>query len=222
VPVARQIVKQANTAERVAAVIRHAIASGELAAGDHVRQEVWAQRLNVSRAPTREAMKILVSEHLLSYETHRGYFVLKLEPYEMAQVYLIRLLLETEIFRTMRWPTESELQGLRKLAEDAQESLANGLVYESMGAAKQLSFALFDLSPLTFVANEVKHFWEIADEYRALAMGTTDDGGTNVHGLHTRFVELFAALEAHDRKRLIRHNTNFRRAMVDRWGVPLK
>jgi DNA-binding GntR family transcriptional regulator len=222
-PTARRvIVKQANTAERVAEVIRQAISNGELSAGEHVRQEVWAQRLSVSRAPTREAMKMLVSERLLSYETHRGYFVTKLEPHEMAQVYLIRLLLETEILRTIRWPNDSELADLHKVAEETHELLKTGFVHEAMGSARRLAFEIFDLSPLTFVANEVKRYWDIADEYRALGMGRARASDPSADGLKRRHVELFAALETQDRKRLIKHNTAWRRSMVERWGVPLK
>ena len=108
----RVIVKRANTAERVAVALRTAIARGELVAGAHVRQEEWAQRLSVSRAP-REAMKMLVSEHLLTYDTHRGYFVNDVDPKQMADVYLVRTLLEAEVLKTIRWPTDEELATLR-------------------------------------------------------------------------------------------------------------
>jgi len=52
---------------------------------------------------------MLVSEHLLTYDTHRGYFVNDVDLTQMADVYLVRTLLEAEVFKTIRWPSEEEL-----------------------------------------------------------------------------------------------------------------
>lgn len=211
---ARVLVKRANTAERVAVALRTAIAHGELVAGSHVRQEQWASELGVSRAPVREAMKMLVSERLLSYDTHRGYFVSDLDPDQMTQVYLIRTLLETEVLRTIRWPSAEELSEFRKLGKETVDLLRMLSVHEALDAARALQFAIFDLSPKEFLVGEVKRYWGLAEIYRALSMGASRSTDPTARHVRSHQRELFAALASHDRRRLIENNKTWRRGMV--------
>jgi DNA-binding GntR family transcriptional regulator len=214
----RVIVKRANTAERVAVALRTAIARGELVAGAHVRQEEWAQRLSVSRAPAREAMKMLVSEHLLTYDTHRGYFVNDVDPKQMADVYLVRTLLEAEVLKTIRWPTEEELAALRKLAHETVDLLTNASIHDALDVAQSLQFAIYDLSNRGFLVSEVKRYWGIAELYRALSMGDEAADRPAAKRLRAYHRELFAALESRDRERLIAHNTSWRSTILKRYG----
>ena len=59
----------------VAALIRELVITGELAAGEQLRQRDLAQRFGVSQTPIREAMRRLESEGLLVCDTHRGFTV---------------------------------------------------------------------------------------------------------------------------------------------------
>jgi len=214
----RVIVKKGNTAENVAAALRRAILHGELAVGEHVRQEVWAQRLGVSRAPTREAMKMLLIERLLTYDTHRGYFVTQLNTQEMAQVYLVRRILEAEVLRTVRWPTAEELAMLHKIAEQTIELWKSNDIHSAMDSARALQFAIFDLSPLEFLTDEVKRYWGLADVYRALSMSASRASDPNAELLARHHVEIFTALETHDHELLIEHNSRWRNAVVAQVG----
>lgn len=214
----RTLIKTANTAERVATAVRHAISHGALSAGEHVRQEEWAQRLGVSRAPTREAMKMLVSERLLTYDTHRGYFVSELDPHEMSQVYLMRTLLEREILLTIRWPDQDEMVDLKAIASRAIDTLVAEDVHGTLDAARSLQFAIFDLSPLTLIVNEVKRYWGMADVYRSLSLDQSLSTDPTAQGLLQHHDELFMALATRDRKRLVDHNTRWRKSMVTRFA----
>jgi len=59
----------------VAALLRELVITGELAAGEQLRQRDLAQRFGVSQTPVREAMRRLESEGLLVCDTHRGFTV---------------------------------------------------------------------------------------------------------------------------------------------------
>src|SRR5207245_3025349 len=61
----------------VAALIRELIITGELAAGEQLRQRDLAQRFGVSQTPVREAMRRLESEGLVVGDTHRGFTVVE-------------------------------------------------------------------------------------------------------------------------------------------------
>jgi DNA-binding GntR family transcriptional regulator len=61
----------------VAALLRELIITGELAAGEQLRQRDLAQRFRVSQTPVREALRRLESEGLVIGDTHRGFTVVE-------------------------------------------------------------------------------------------------------------------------------------------------
>lgn len=79
---------------RVAAYLREAILSGELAPGARIRQEDVAERLGASRLPVREALRILAADGLVEHEAHKGARVPRLSQHEVDVVYRMRERLE--------------------------------------------------------------------------------------------------------------------------------
>src|SRR4051794_7340139 len=72
-------------AQRVATSLREAIRTGSLVPGEHIRQELWAERLEVSRLPIREALSRLAADGTVEHDPNRGYFVAKRPSSEIAQ-----------------------------------------------------------------------------------------------------------------------------------------
>ena len=58
--------------ERVAAMVREMIIQDELSPGSPIRERALSERLQVSRTPLREALKILSSEGLVDLQPRRG------------------------------------------------------------------------------------------------------------------------------------------------------
>src|SRR6516165_11303232 len=79
----------------VAALIRELIITGELAAGEQLRQRDLAQRFHVSQTPVREAMRRLESEGLLTCDTHRGFTVVAQDVGRVEENFQIRAALES-------------------------------------------------------------------------------------------------------------------------------
>jgi DNA-binding GntR family transcriptional regulator len=192
-------------AERVAASLRKAILSGELAPGEYIRQEKWAAALNVSRVPVREALKVLTSEGLLGHHPNKGYYLIKLDMEEMAQIYLMRRLLEPELIRTLRWPAARQLASLRETASKAEQALAGHDPVACLDLERTIDFQIYELSRLRIVVREVKRLWELAGPYRYLVFAEPAQFHYgNAHALRQRHRRLFDALEAQDRGALER------------------
>ncbi|HUY98149.1 MAG TPA: GntR family transcriptional regulator [Verrucomicrobiae bacterium] len=85
-----------STPSLVAARIRAAIVDGSLPAGMQLAEIALAERLGVSRGPIREALQRLIQEGLLRGERHRGVFVPALDDDDVADVYLMRELVECD------------------------------------------------------------------------------------------------------------------------------
>jgi DNA-binding GntR family transcriptional regulator len=79
----------------VAALIRELVITGELAAGEQLRQRDLAQRFGVSQTPVREAMRRLESEGLLVCDTHRGFTVMTSDEGRLEENFRIRAALES-------------------------------------------------------------------------------------------------------------------------------
>ena len=77
------------------AKLRAMIFSGQLQAGQPMRQEDIARQLGVSRLPVREALNRLATEGLVELKPRRGYFVTSLNTDEIEDIFDMRALLES-------------------------------------------------------------------------------------------------------------------------------
>lgn len=76
--------------------IRTAILDGTFKPNEKLNQWALAKRLNVSRIPTREALRTLEGEGLIRFYPHRGAVVSAMTPRELRDVYEIRAVLEAK------------------------------------------------------------------------------------------------------------------------------
>ncbi|TMM47490.1 GntR family transcriptional regulator [Colwellia ponticola] len=78
----------------VVETLREKILSGELKAGESLRQASLAAELNVSRIPVREALLHLEGEGLVVFEAHKGATVTELNAKHVAELFELRAMLE--------------------------------------------------------------------------------------------------------------------------------
>jgi DNA-binding GntR family transcriptional regulator len=88
-------VSYVSKTDMVAALIRELIITGELTAGQQLRQRDLAQRFGVSQTPVREAMRRLESEGLVIGDTHRGFTVVIPDDGPVEENFQIRAALES-------------------------------------------------------------------------------------------------------------------------------
>jgi DNA-binding GntR family transcriptional regulator len=81
--------------ERVLRELRDAIVDGRIAQGEPLREVSLARTLGTGRSSVREAVRQLVQEGLVEYETHRGAFVRVLSVADRLDVYVAREAIET-------------------------------------------------------------------------------------------------------------------------------
>jgi len=88
-----------TVADRIAALLREAIAAGSLAAGTALRQDELAQRFGFSRMPIRDALRLLEAEGIVAIHPTRGAFVARMDATEIGDIFKVRALLEGEALR---------------------------------------------------------------------------------------------------------------------------
>ena len=101
--------------QRVARLLTRAIVTGQLAPGARLSESVVARDLGVSRAPVREAARLLETSRLVTYQPNRGFFVRTITARELNDLYEFRLVIELaavrRLIRTGLGQTEQALVG---------------------------------------------------------------------------------------------------------------
>ncbi|MBT2624779.1 GntR family transcriptional regulator [Bacillus sp. ISL-32] len=114
---------KASTGVRVACELRMRIISGLIESGTILSENTIAADFSVSRSPVREALKILASEKIIRLE-RMGAVVIGLTEKEIAEIYDVRLLIETFVFeRLVKIDTDLLVKDLSKILEMMKVSI---------------------------------------------------------------------------------------------------
>jgi DNA-binding GntR family transcriptional regulator len=87
-------ISRRSTVDELAETLRDRILAGEIPPGAPLRESSIAQAIGVSRNTVRETFFALVAEGLIRHIPHHGFFVVKLSPEDIADLYRARRVLE--------------------------------------------------------------------------------------------------------------------------------
>jgi DNA-binding GntR family transcriptional regulator len=195
--------------------------TGELSPGERVDQRIISERLNVSRTPLREALRALAGDGILTRTPKAGYAVAKLSAADLLQYYSIRAFLEEQVLAAVEWPTDEQLDQLRRANEDCRVAAEAGALEDLLAANMAFHFTMFRWSPLTIMVKEIERIWRVSDPYRALHLSNRERR-SHVAVDHDRMIE---AIEARDATRLIElqdaHRATSRLLLQDMLGNAL-
>jgi DNA-binding GntR family transcriptional regulator len=120
-------ITQDNLVAVVEARIYAAIFDGKLKPGERIVEAELARRLQISRAPIREAARRLENRGLLNWVPRRGFFVRQLKPREVGDLYGFRAALEVYAIQIAAVrATERQLAELEALLESVRTVHADG------------------------------------------------------------------------------------------------
>jgi DNA-binding GntR family transcriptional regulator len=181
--------------EQMHTELKERILSGRWHLGSRVYEQELAAEVGLSRAPVREAIRLLEQEGLVVRHPHRGLFVANPSPEEILDVAAVRALLESS---AVRWAG-----GLSAAALDDLEAMCAQMDRASQ-AGNRLEAVLADLSfhgrIIAASENRVlrRKFHEL-DGYEALFFhAVLDRKPERLHGLGDRHRAIIQALAAGD------------------------
>jgi len=109
----------------VADRLREAILHGELGAGERLREEELAARLQVSRGPVRDAFVTLEREGLIRSSRHRGVTVVELTLHDLHEIYTLRSALEPlAIGLAIQRGSDADLAGIETALDEFTAALS--------------------------------------------------------------------------------------------------
>jgi DNA-binding GntR family transcriptional regulator len=189
-----------TTQQHAVDCLRHAIAGGELRPGQRVAQEDFAERIGVSVAPVREALRVLEQEGQVTYKPRRGYFVTELRVADLEEIYALRQVLEERAARHALPGLDADaLQRILAAAEDCLEAAEAGDVAAELAANRRFHFAILDAPDRPHALRVIRLLWDSTEAYRALYYNSPAERRESVKA-HDRII---AAIRARDANRLV-------------------
>ena len=201
-----------TTAQHALDDLRRAIVCGELAPGDRVGQEPIADRLGISVAPVREALRILEREGQLTYRPRRGYVVTELRIEDLEEIYGLRGLLEAQAARAaLPRLGEADLTAIELAAGECADAVAAQDVVGELAANRRFHFAILTPAGRPHLLRLIDLLWDSTEAYRALYYDSADERRESLRA-HDRIIaavvsldpeRLVAELDAHRRRALV-------------------
>jgi DNA-binding GntR family transcriptional regulator len=151
-------VSYVSKTDMVAALIRELIITGELTAGQQLRQRDLAQRFGVSQTPVREAMRRLESEGLVIGDTHRGFTVVTPDDGPVEENFQIRAALESlGASLAARKIDEAGLAELERLNEQMRALAGGDPRYAELN--REFHFTLYQYSRSPLLMSLMRLLW---------------------------------------------------------------
>jgi DNA-binding GntR family transcriptional regulator len=146
----------ASIAEQIAARLAGAITLGRVSAGQRLLEKDISDTLQVSRAPVREALRILERDRLVEFKSRRGAIVTAPDADELRDIFAVRGVLYVTLLEQVMGDAPQalaevfaqHLPRLRKAADDSVDDYAL--------AGFLLNGAVFDLCANRLLADMLK------------------------------------------------------------------
>lgn len=182
--------------DRMAVKLREAILTGQIAPGSIVVEPRLAEEYSVSKTPVREALRLLVSQGLLTVLPKKGYLVRTMGLNDVQETLDLRMLLEPHAAAAATGFLSQQLAvDLRGLL-DTQAALSLADPLGAMKAAQDFHQAIADASRNTRLADSLRFcFDETARAHHVLP------GMQRYMGVPTELEEheaIYAAIAAAD------------------------
>lgn len=172
-----------------AQVLRDRILSGELAEGEPLRQEALAAELDVSRIPVREALRLLEAEGLIVFNPHRGAVVSSAPTEEVEELFELRALIESDLFRRAIPRVDSDtIERAYAILTTYDEALLAGRVSDYGSLNWELHSTLYAPAQRPFVLGVVEKLHRQADRYMRMQLALTH-GEERAQAEHVALVE---------------------------------
>ncbi|HYW58057.1 MAG TPA: GntR family transcriptional regulator [Polaromonas sp.] len=158
--------------QEVAATLREQIFAGVYAPGSFLDEVVLCERLEISRTPLREALKVLTAEGLLRHEPRRGCFINEVTEQDLDDIFPVIALLEGRCaYEAARHATDADLAALVTLHEHLSSHARAGRIQEYYEANFAIHEAIITLANNRWLAQAIADLRKILKLSRLKSLG---------------------------------------------------
>jgi DNA-binding GntR family transcriptional regulator len=181
--------------EQVADTLRQEIFAGTLAPGSFVDEVALCERLEISRTPLREALKVLTAEGLVRHEPRRGCFVNEVTERDLDEIFPVIALLEGRCAHEAALrASDADLVALEVLHDKLQKAARDKRIvdyYDANYAIHEAIITLADNRWLAQVIGGLRKILKLARLQQLHAPGRLEQS-------LSEHLAVFAALKARD------------------------
>ncbi len=179
----------------VAATLREEIFAGTLAPGSFLDEVALCERLEISRTPLREALKVLTAEGLLRHEPRRGCFVNEVTEQDLDDIFPVIALLEGRCaYEAARNATDADLVELTILHDRLNAHAKAGRTTDYYATNYLIHEAIITLANNRWLAQAIADLRKILKLSRLQSLGAQ---GRLAQSL-SEHMTVFAALKSRD------------------------
>ena len=170
-----------TTTQHVLGELRAAIVAGQYRPGDRVHQEDIADRLGVSLAPVREALRALEQEGQVVYRPRRGYAITELRVEDLHEIYALRRLLEERAVRAaLPHLDDDAIERIALAASDCADAASLGDVAAELEANRRFHFGMMDAPAQPQTMRLIRLLWDSTESYRAMYYNSPEERSVTV------------------------------------------
>ncbi len=181
--------------EQVADKLRQQIFGGLLAPGSFVDEVALCERLEISRTPLREALKVLTAEGLVRHEPRRGCFVNEVTEQDLDEIFPVIALLEGRCaHEAALHASDADLVALEALHDKLQKAARSKRIvdyYETNYAIHEAIITLANSRWLAQVIGDLRKILKLARLQQLHAPGRLEQS-------LSEHMAVYAALKARD------------------------
>ena len=185
-------------------VLKHAIITGEIPAGERIVETDYAERLHISRTPLREALRKLERDGLVEYVLRRGVVVRAFTIADVEEIYTIRNALEMlTLPAIIRNATEEDITGLKERLREMDEVMAHGDIETLSPMARAFHSQLTALCRQNRILRVIEGQDEFITRFSAMAI-RQENRRTQAHEEHYKLVEYVEKRDLEHLEKLMR------------------
>ncbi len=170
--------------------LKHAIITGEIAAGIRIVETEYANKLHISRTPLREALRKLERDGLVEYVIRRGVVVRAFTIEDVEEIYTIRNVLEMlTLPAIIKNVTPRDIKSLRDKLQEMDRVMADGNIEKLSVLARSFHDQLTAISGLKRILRVIQGQDEYIHRFSALSIAK-DTRRAEAHQEHHQILEL--------------------------------
>ena len=170
-------------------VLKHAIITGEIPAGERIVETDYAERLHISRTPLREALRKLERDGLVEYVLRRGVVVRAFTMEDVDEIYTIRNALEMlTLPAIIEKATPADIASLRARLHEMDKVLESGDIENLAPMARAFHSEITRISGLNRILRVIESQDEFINRFSAMAI-RQENRRVQAHEEHYKLVE---------------------------------
>lgn len=155
--------------------LRKTIISGVIPVGERIVEKEYATRLNISRTPVREALRMLEMEELIETIPRVGVVVKRISPEDVAEIYKIRQQLEILATTTaMENITKEEISEIKELLDLTEQKNNEGDVGEVIRLFGEFNKKIYKASGMKRLAGMIGRLNEYIQRFRNISISENE------------------------------------------------